>query len=81
MPKVVPLPTEDLVAICRANAEGRPEGEPLFLTDRKRPWTYQAIRLRWRRLREKLGIDSRFTLYSFRHWYSTVGLEAGSARP
>jgi site-specific recombinase XerD len=75
LPKVVPLPTDELVEICRANAEGRSEGEPLFLTDRKRAWTYQAIRLRWKRLREKLGIDPRFTLYTFRHWYVTMGIE------
>ena len=77
LPKVVPLPTEALVAICRANAEGRPNREPLFLTDRKLPWTYQAIRLRWTRLRERLGIDPRFTLYSFRHWYLTMAIESG----
>ena len=77
MPKAIPLPTDELVAICRAGREGRPDGEPLFLTDRGRPWTYQAIRLRWSRLREKLGIDTRFTLYSFRHWYLTMAVESG----
>lgn len=76
-PKAVPLPTDELVEICRAGAEGRPGGEPLFLTDRKLPWTYQAIRLRWSRLRERLGIDTRFTLYSFRHWYLTMAVESG----
>lgn len=58
LPKVVPLPTEKLLAICRANAEGRSGDEPLFMTDRRRPWSYQAIRLRWKRHREKLGIAS-----------------------
>jgi integrase len=77
LPKAIPLPTDELVAICQASAEGRPGGEPLLLTDRKRPWTYQAIRLRWSRLREKLGIDTRFTLYSFRHWYLTMAVESG----
>jgi integrase len=76
-PKAVPLPTDELLAICRALAEGRPDKEPLFLTDRGRPWTYQAIRLRWKRLREKLGIDTRFTLYSFGHWYLTMAVESG----
>jgi site-specific recombinase XerD len=28
-------------------------------------------------LREKLGIDPRFTLYTLRHWYVTMGFEAG----
>ncbi len=77
LPKAIPLPTDELVAICRAAAEGRIGDEPLFLTDRKLPWSYQAIRLRWSRLREKLGIDARFTLYSFRHWYLTMAVESG----
>ena len=77
LPKAIPLPTDELVAICRAAAEGRTGDEPLFLTDRKLPWSYQAIRLRWSRLREKLGIDARFTLYSFRHWYLTMAVESG----
>ncbi len=77
LPKAIPLPTDELVAICRAAAEGRTGDEPLFLTDRKLPWTYQAIRLRWSRLRVKLGIDARFTLYSFRHWYLTMAVESG----
>ncbi len=76
-PKVIPLPTDELLAICRAHADGRPGGEPLFLTDRGLPWTYQAIRLRWSRLREKLGIDAKFTLYTFRHWYLTMAVESG----
>jgi integrase len=77
LPKAIPLPTDELVAICRAAAAGRTGDEPLFLTDRKLPWSYQAIRLRWSRLREKLGIDARFTLYSFRHWYLTMAVESG----
>lgn len=77
LPKAIPLPTDELIAICRAAAEGRSGDEPLFLTDRKLPWSYQAIRLRWSRLREKLGIDARFTLYSFRHWYLTMAVESG----
>ncbi|CAN5714049.1 hypothetical protein BH23PLA1_BH23PLA1_37660 [soil metagenome] len=77
LPKVVPLPTTELQAICEANARGRPGGEALFLTERGMPWTYQAIRLRWKRLRDKLGIDPRFCLYTFRHWYLTMAIESG----
>ena len=76
-PKVVPLPTEELKELCRTNAAGRPGDQPLFVTESKVPWTYQAIRLRWARLRSRLGLHREFVLYSFRHWYLTMALESG----
>lgn len=76
-PKVVPLATDDLVAICIAAAGDRPGQETLFRDHYGKPWTYNALRLRWYRLRKKLGLDPRFTLYSLRHWYLTIAVESG----
>jgi integrase len=76
-PKVVPLESDELLEICVRHAGDRAKDQPLFLSERGRPWTYQALRLRWRRLREKLKLDPRFTLYSFRHWYLTIAVESG----
>jgi integrase len=76
-PKVVALGSDELFDLCVAAAGDRPRDEPLFLTERGRPWTYQAMRLRWRKLRAHLGLDKRFTLYTFRHWYLTVAVESG----
>ena len=76
-PKVVPLGSDELLALCVASAGDRPRDEPLFLTERGKPWTYQAMRLRWRKLRTRLGLDKRFTLYTFRHWYLTMAVESG----
>lgn len=76
-PKIVPLGNDELVAICAANAGDRGGAEPLFLNDRNVAWTYNALRLRWRRLRAKASLDLRFSLYSLRHWYLTVAVESG----
>jgi integrase len=77
LPKVVALSSDELFDLCVTNAGDRAKEEPLFLTERGKPWTYQAMRLRWRRLRDRLGLDRRFTLYTFRHWYITIALESG----
>jgi integrase len=77
MPKVVPLPTDELVAVCVRAAGDRPGDQPLFLNSHGGPWTYNALRLRWYRLRAKVGLDARFKLYSLRHWYLTMAVEAG----
>jgi integrase len=76
-PKVVALGSDELFDHCVASVGDRPRDEPLFLTERGQPWTYQAMRLRWRRLRGALGLDNRFTLYTFRHWYLTIAVESG----
>ena len=55
----------------------RPCDESLFLNSQGEPWTYNALRLRWYRLRNRLALDPRFTLYCLRHWFVTVALESG----
>jgi integrase len=77
MPKVVPLSTDDLVDVCTASAGNRPGSERLFLNRYGKPWSYNSLRLRWYRLRTKLKLDPRFTLYCLRHWYLTMAIESG----
>lgn len=76
MPKVVPIAFEDALQVCTTSAGDRPGDQPLFLNCYGEPWTYNALRLQWYRFREKLGLDSRFTLYSFRHWFLTMASES-----
>ncbi len=76
LPKVVPLAYEDAFQVCKTSAGDRPGDQPLFLNCYGDPWTYNALRLQWYRFREKLGLDPRFTLYSFRHWFITVAAES-----
>jgi integrase len=78
-PKVVPLGAESVFQLCIRSAGDRGSGEPLFLNNRGEPWTYDALRLRWYRLRNSLKLDRRFTLYSLRHWFVTLALEAGES--
>lgn len=77
LPKVVPLPTEALFRICEASAAKRAASDPLFLNAYGEPWSYNALRLRWYRLRARTKLDKRFTLYCLRHWYLTKAVEAG----
>jgi integrase len=78
-PKIVPLATDAVFEICVAAAGDRPGDEPLFLNLKGRPWTYNALRLQWYRLRNRLKLDPAFTLYCLRHWFITVALEAGES--
>lgn len=79
MPKVVPLATDEVLQICVANAGDRPSDQPLFLNHQGVAWTYNALRLQWYRLRSRLKLDRRFSLYCLRHWYVTKAVESGES--
>ena len=68
--------TPALSALCRTLAEENPTG-PLFRNTRGEPWTRNAIRIRFRRLRKKLGLPAGVVAYAFRHTYITEALEKG----
>lgn len=74
-PRTVYL-TEAALALTTRLAAERPEG-PLFLNRNGRPWTRNAVRIRFRRLREKFPQFGHFTSYSFRKGYVTDALEKG----
>ncbi len=78
-PKVVPLATDAVFDSCVTAAGDRPVEEKLFLDYRGQPWTYHALRLAWYKLRNKLKLGSRFTLYCLRHWYLTKAVESGES--
>jgi site-specific recombinase XerD len=50
---------------------------PLFRNKAGQPWTGNAIRCRFRRVREKLGLGRDVVAYSYRHAACTDLLEAG----
>lgn len=73
-PRVVYLnPT--MLELCRRLIAEHPQG-PIFLNSRGRPWTRNAIRMRFRQLRHKLKLKG-VVAYCYRHTFATDGLERG----
>ena len=62
--------------LCARLMREHPEG-PLFLNSRGKPFTRQAIRCRFRRIREKLGLGPGVVAYTLRHTYVTEALVNG----
>jgi integrase len=58
--------------LARENYDG-----PLFLNTRGKPWTRNAIRIRFRNLRKRLGLAPGVVAYVFRHTFITDALEKG----
>jgi integrase len=67
-----------LATLCSMLRRKYPEG-PLFRQDNGAPWTKDVAGRKFKRLREKLGIDSDVVLYSYRHTFATDALEAGNS--
>jgi integrase len=74
-PRVVYL-TRPMIQLCERLAKENPEG-PLFRNSRGKPWTGNAIRCRFRHLREKFPFLAGVTAYCYRHSFVTDGLEQG----
>lgn len=73
-PRVVYL-TPRMVELCRDLMAKYPEG-PIFRTSRGKPWNRNAVRCRFRRLRDKLGLKG-VVAYTYRHTYATDALVNG----
>lgn len=74
-PRVVYLPPAG-VELARELVAARPEG-PLFLNSRGRPWTRNAVRIRFRNLRKKFPALKGVIAYAYRHSFVTTALENG----
>lgn len=68
--------SKDMEALTKALCERRSTG-PLFLNSRGQPWTHNAIRIRFRNLRKKLGLPAGVVATAMRHTWVTDALEAG----
>ena len=66
--------TPGMIELCRELAEADPTG-PLFLNTRGKPWTRNAIRIRFRNLRKRLGLPAGVVAYAFRDSWITDVLE------
>jgi integrase len=74
-PRVVYL-TPTLLAMTTELVGRNPTG-PLFLNSRGKPWTRNAVRIRFRNLRKKLPHLKRFFAYAYRASFATDALESG----
>jgi integrase len=74
-PRTVYLCAEAL-ALTRLLAAQPPDG-PLFLNSRGRPWTRNAVRIRFRRLRARFPQLKGVVAYTFRSTFATDALEGG----
>jgi integrase len=75
-PRVIIL-TPAMVELTARLAAKHPEG-PLFRNEDGNPWTRNAIRCRFRRIRTKLGLGSNLVAYLYRHTFTTDALEHGA---
>ena len=74
-PRVIHLPAEAL-ALTKELMATYPDG-PLFRNSRGKPWTRNAIRIRFRNLRTKHPELKGIVAYSYRGSFATDALEAG----
>jgi integrase len=57
---------------------GRHAEGPLFRNEDGKPWTGNAVRCRFRRVRKKFGLGGDLVAYLYRHAVATDLLEAGT---
>jgi integrase len=67
---------QSILRLIRALIKRYPTG-PLFRNRLGQPWTCNAIRLRWKRLRDKLKLPAGTCSYAYRHTYATEGIVNG----
>lgn len=74
-PRITYLPPS-MLRLVKALMKRYPKGQ-LFRNRYGKPWSCNAIRLRWKRLRKKLGLPEGTCSYAYRHTFTTEGLERG----
>ena len=74
-PRVIYLPPE-AVTLTRELIARHPEG-PLFLNSRGKPWSRNAVRIRFTRLRKKFPQLKGVVAYTYRSSFATDALESG----
>jgi integrase len=67
----------EAVELTKRLMENSPESSPLFLNSRKKPWTRNAVRIRFRRLRKKFPQLKGVVAYTYRASFATDALEQG----
>lgn len=74
-PRIIYL-TETMKELSAELIKQNPTG-PIFRNSKGQPWTMNAIRLRMKRLRERLSLPKGTVAYAYRHTYATNGLKNG----
>src|SRR5262249_50116746 len=70
--------TAAMVELTRKLRALVPKGTPLFRNEDGEPWSNNAVRCRFRRVREKLGLGGDVVAYLYRHAVCTDLLESGT---
>lgn len=68
--------TRPMVNLCRRLIQLHPSG-PIFRNSKDKPWRKSSMRLRFYRLRERLGLPRGIVAYAMRHTWTTEALERG----
>lgn len=76
--KRVIILTPAMVELTKKLMAQVPEGTPLFRNRKGKPWNRNAIRCRFLRVREKLGLGDDVVAYLYRHAFCTDMLESGA---
>jgi integrase len=75
-PRII-YPSDKLRELVARLIEKYPDGSPIFRNRNRRPWTKNAVQLRFRRLRKKFPQLEGVISYTFRHSFATDALEKG----
>jgi len=74
-PRIIPI--APVVERLLRSIQERDEGEHVFLTYRRTPWSRHTLSQRVRRARERAGISEEVKLYGTRHAFGTRGIING----
>ena len=75
-PRILILTTEMQALFARRKAK-YPNSDHVFLNRFGKPWTRNAVGLRMKRLRDRLGLDPKVVAYTVRHTFGTRALLNG----
>lgn len=68
---------DEALAIVSRWCDGKRPDQPIFTDPKGRRWTRNRLDLRFKRVRERAGVRSSITIYSFRHLWISESIEAG----
>ena len=68
---------DEVAAILKRYSAGKDRHQPIFTDPKWRPWTRDTLDHRFQQVRERAGVRSEITIYSFRHLWISEALMSG----